>query len=178
MLTLNPPESVRKLQHSLLPMQTPGTGSAVGGSVSLPVTGDAARRRQSGGFCRSCTEHVVTLNKPYSCDQTTHCGRCNGLEPATLRQAARLCPVLETLRVGGTAAASAAAAAALPDVVPLVRVPAGNTAGESWEELPDPDSSLSKVCTRRGGLSWQGSLTLERLYIAVCCATSVLFIAC
>lgn len=37
-------------------------------------------------------------------------GRCDGLGPATLREA------LETLRVGGTAAAAAVMAAAQPDV--------------------------------------------------------------
>ncbi|KAK9837476.1 hypothetical protein WJX81_005159 [Elliptochloris bilobata] len=67
---------------------------------------------------------------------------CENLGPATLREAARLCPSLETLRVGGSSNAVAAAEAALQYIVPLVRPSSGSAAGESWEELPDPDSTL------------------------------------
>lgn len=82
----------------------------------------------------------------------THMGacRCERLGPETLREAARLCPALETLRVGGSASAAAAAEAALPDIVPLARPPSCTAAhAASWEELPDPDISLSAVSAGR-----------------------------
>lgn len=76
--------------------------------------------------------------------------RCERLGPETLREAARLCPALETLRVGGSASAAAAAEAALPDIVPLARPPSCTAAhAASWEELPDPDISLSAVSAGR-----------------------------
>lgn len=64
--------------------------------------------------------------------------RCERLSPDALREAARACPALEALRVGGSAAAAVAAAAALPDVVP--RVLPVRAVQESWEQLPDPDA--------------------------------------
>ena len=89
--------------------------------------------------------------------------RCEHLGPETLREAARLCPALETLRVGGSAGSAAAAEAALPDVVPLVRPPScGAVGAASWEELPDPDISLSAVrachsatCDARAAPKWR-----------------------
>jgi len=90
-------------------------------------------------------------------------GRCDGLGADALRRAARSCPALETLRVGGSAAAAAAAAAALPDIVPLVLPPAPRAAGASWEELPDPDACMSEVraCACRARTAcclWTGPL--------------------
>ena len=90
-------------------------------------------------------EHKARVGKGRFPPHMAAC-RCERLGPETLREAARLCPALDTLRVGGSAGAAAAAEAALPDIVPLARPPDCTAAhAASWEELPDPDTSLSAV---------------------------------